>query len=67
MLAASNTSTMPGWLEWWARRQPLSKTTEAVRALMLGGPTAGPVTASLLRAADWAASAKPSAFVEDEP
>ena len=41
-------STMPGWLEWWARRQPLSKTTEAVRALMLGGPTAGPVTAALL-------------------
>lgn len=41
-------SSMPGWLEWWARRQPLSKTTEAVRALMLGGPTSGPVTASLL-------------------
>jgi ABC transporter DrrB family efflux protein len=41
-------STMPDWLEWWAVRQPLSKTTDAVRALMLGGPTAGPVTASLL-------------------
>lgn len=41
-------ASMPGWLEWWARRQPLSKTTEAVRALMLGGPTSGPVTASLL-------------------
>ena len=22
-------ASMPGWLEWWARRQPLSKTTEA--------------------------------------
>lgn len=41
-------ATMPTWLEWWARRQPLSKSTEAVRALMLGGPTAGPVTASIL-------------------
>lgn len=41
-------ASMPGWLEWWARRQPLSKTTEAVRALMLGGPTSGPVTASIL-------------------
>ena len=41
-------ASMPAWLEWWARRQPLSKTTEAVRALMLGGPTSGPVTASIL-------------------
>ena len=41
-------ATMPDWLECWARRQPLSKTTEAVRALMLGGPTAGPVTASIV-------------------
>ncbi len=41
-------STMPGWLEWWARRQPVSKTTEAVRALMLGGETAGPAVASIL-------------------
>jgi ABC-2 type transport system permease protein len=40
--------TMPSWLEWWARRQPVSKTTEAVRALMLGGETAGPVVASIL-------------------
>lgn len=41
-------STMPDWLGWWAERQPVSKATEAARALMLGGPTAGPVTASLL-------------------
>ena len=41
-------SSMPDWLGWWAERQPVSKAAEAVRALMLGGPTAGPVTASLL-------------------
>ncbi len=41
-------ASMPGWLEWWARRQPVSKTTEAVRALMLGGETAGPVVASII-------------------
>jgi ABC transporter DrrB family efflux protein len=41
-------STMPAWLRWWAIRQPVSKTAEAVRACMLGGPTAAPVTASLL-------------------
>ena len=41
-------ATMPDWLGWWAERQPVSKETEAARALMLGGPTAGPVTASLL-------------------
>jgi ABC-2 type transport system permease protein/oleandomycin transport system permease protein len=40
--------TMPSWLEWWAVRQPVSKTTEAARALMLGGETAGPVTASII-------------------
>jgi ABC-2 type transport system permease protein len=31
-------STMPGWLRWWAERQPVSMTAKAVRALMLGGP-----------------------------
>jgi len=29
-------STMPGWLRWWAERQPVSITTKAVRSLMLG-------------------------------
>lgn len=34
-------ATMPGWLRWWAERQPLSVTVRAVRALMLGtDPTA---------------------------
>jgi ABC-2 type transport system permease protein/oleandomycin transport system permease protein len=32
-------STMPDWLAWWARNQPVSATANAVRACMLGGPT----------------------------
>ena len=30
--------TMPGWLRWWAERQPVSITAKGVRSLMLGGP-----------------------------
>lgn len=33
-------TTMPGWLQVWARNQPVSATANAVRACMLGGPTA---------------------------
>lgn len=33
--------SMPGWLEVFARHQPVSVTASAVRALTLGGPTAG--------------------------
>jgi len=40
-------STMPGWLQWWAEHQPISKAAEAVRACMLGGPTASPVLTSI--------------------
>jgi ABC-2 type transport system permease protein/oleandomycin transport system permease protein len=36
-------SSMPGWLQGWARHQPVSATADAVRACMLGGPTAGKV------------------------
>ncbi len=39
--------TMPGWLQPWARHQPVSVTADAVRACMLGGPTAGKVLAAL--------------------
>jgi ABC-2 type transport system permease protein/oleandomycin transport system permease protein len=38
---------MPGWLQPWAKHQPVSVTADAVRACMLGGPTAGKVIASL--------------------
>jgi ABC transporter DrrB family efflux protein len=31
-------STMPTWLAWWARNQPVSATVNAVRAGVVGGP-----------------------------
>lgn len=40
-------STMPGWLQPWARHQPVSVTADAVRACMLGGPTATKVITSI--------------------
>jgi ABC transporter DrrB family efflux protein len=39
---------MPGWLQVFARNQPVSVTVSAVRALMNGGPTASYVEHSLL-------------------
>lgn len=44
-------STMPGWLRGWAEHQPVSVTADAVRACMLGGPTA----TKLLTAFAWSA------------
>jgi len=41
--------SMPGWLQPFARHQPLSVTTSAVRSLMLGGPT----TSNALQALAW--------------
>lgn len=41
--------TMPGWLQAFARNQPVSATVDAARVLMLGGPTAEPV----LKAVAW--------------
>jgi ABC-2 type transport system permease protein/oleandomycin transport system permease protein len=32
-------ANMPGWLQPWARNQPVSVTADAVRALTIGGPT----------------------------
>ena len=40
-------SSMPGWLQVFARHQPLSVTVTAVRALVIGGPTAKPVLYAL--------------------
>ena len=40
-------SSMPGWLQPFARYQPVSVTASAVRALMIGGPTASFVLQSL--------------------
>jgi ABC transporter DrrB family efflux protein len=38
---------MPGWLQVWANHQPVSVTASAVRALVVGGPTASLVWQSL--------------------
>jgi ABC transporter DrrB family efflux protein len=40
-------ATMPRWLQGWARHQPVSVTADAVRACMLGGPTATKVLTSM--------------------
>ena len=40
-------ATMPGWLQAFAANQPVSLTVDAVRALLLGGPTASAVLRSL--------------------
>lgn len=40
-------ATMPGWLQPWARNQPVSAVADAVRACMLGGPTLSKVLISL--------------------
>jgi len=39
--------SMPGWLQVYSRHQPVSNTVEAVRALVLGGPTMRPVLIAL--------------------
>jgi ABC-2 type transport system permease protein/oleandomycin transport system permease protein len=41
-------STMPGWLQPFAEHQPVSVTASAVRALMIGGPTASNLIQSVL-------------------
>jgi ABC-2 type transport system permease protein/oleandomycin transport system permease protein len=39
---------MPGWLQPWARNQPVSVTADAVRALTVGGPAGSLVLKSIL-------------------
>src|SRR3954469_14477481 len=39
--------SMPGWLQAYAEHQPVTATVDAMRALVLGGPTAGKVMASI--------------------
>lgn len=45
---AAPVETMPGWLQAWAGVNPVSRAIEASQGLLLGGPVAGPVTATLL-------------------
>jgi ABC-2 type transport system permease protein/oleandomycin transport system permease protein len=40
-------ATMPGWLQAFAEVNPITVTVDALRALCLGGPTAGPVGQAL--------------------
>lgn len=40
--------SMPGWLQAFARNQPVTHAVDAARALLLGGPTAAKVASSLL-------------------
>ena len=40
-------SSMPGWLQAFAAHQPVSCTADAIRALVLGGPTATSVIGSV--------------------
>ncbi|GLU49547.1 ABC transporter permease [Nocardiopsis ansamitocini] len=40
--------TMPGWLQVWVAVNPVTHFVDAVRGLMLGGETAGPLMASLV-------------------
>ena len=40
-------TTMPGWLQAFAEHQPVSANADAVRALVLGGPTATDVWQAL--------------------
>ncbi len=41
-------ASMPGWLQAFAHNQPVSVTVDAVRTLMLGGPTTSVVLRSLV-------------------
>lgn len=42
------TGTLPGWLRVWAELNPVSALADAVRALLLGGPAAGPALRALV-------------------
>jgi oleandomycin transport system permease protein len=42
------TDTLPGWLQAWVKLNPVTDVMAAARGLMLGGPVAAPVTATLL-------------------
>jgi ABC-2 type transport system permease protein/oleandomycin transport system permease protein len=45
--AFTPTNTMPGWLQVYTEHQPVSDTAEALRALVLGGPTTSAVLSAL--------------------
>jgi ABC transporter DrrB family efflux protein len=49
--AFAPTATMPGWMQAWVRVNPVSILADAIRGLLVGGPTATPVIQSLVWAA----------------
>lgn len=53
--------TMPSWLRAFVEVNPVSKTADAVRGLLTGGPVAAPATVSLIAAAVIAAVFAPVA------
>jgi ABC-2 type transport system permease protein/oleandomycin transport system permease protein len=42
--------TMPGWMQAWAKVNPVSFLADSTRGLLNGGPVAGPVTKTLISA-----------------
>ncbi|MER5393391.1 ABC transporter permease [Saccharopolyspora sp. NPDC002686] len=42
------TETMPGWLQAWVGINPVTQLADTARSLMIGGPVAGPLTATLV-------------------
>lgn len=42
------TETLPGWLQAWVGVNPAAQAMQAARGLLMGGPVAGPATATLL-------------------
>jgi ABC transporter DrrB family efflux protein len=57
------TTTMPGPLRAYADHQPLTATVNAVRSLLLGGPTAAPAVAAILWCAGITAAFAPLAVL----
>ncbi len=45
-----NVHTMPGWMQWWAKINPVSFLADSCRGLINGGPVASPVTKTLISA-----------------
>lgn len=46
------TDSLPGWLQWWVKINPVADVMDAARGLIIGGPVAKPVTQTLI----WAVS-----------
>jgi ABC-2 type transport system permease protein len=54
-------ATMPGWMQGFARNQPVTAVVNALRALVLGGPTTHPVIIAIVWILAMTATAAPIA------